>query len=101
LNGTILKEMESALRKAVKLTDAESIKSLQSAKSAVRELADLMTVGYGVRIVADYEPDVKIEDRGTSRFSLNGVNISVAHDWPDRARALSGVVSKGWKAANG
>ena len=101
LNGSVYKTIDSALKKATRISDKESIHSLQSAKSAARDLANLMVMGYAVRVVADYEPDVKIEECGASRFSLNGVNITAAHEWTDRAKILSNAVSKGWSAANG
>lgn len=101
LNGSIYNSISLALRRARKISDPEAIHYLQIAKSAAKELANLMDAGYAVRVVADYEPDLKIKDCGQSRYSLNGVNISAAHAWTDRAKILSVAVDKGWNIANG
>ena len=94
---TVSKDIVRFRKLAQKVSDAELINLCQRAKSAVHELADLLTRSYAVRVVADYNLEIPIDFSAADRFRLNGIEITEAHQWPEKAKTFCCSVSDLWK----
>ena len=97
LEGKILTKISTAKRRAVSLSDQKLIRSCQSATNAIKLLAELMRSSSSVRVLADYEPETKISFEGNGRFKLSGVDITVADQWPVRAKAFASIITDTWR----
>lgn len=95
LNGKIQKTIKSARNVAAKVGDTEFVGECSRAISAINTLSDLMKTGSATRVIADYEPDINLIFNG-QRFSLQGVSINDAHEWPQRSRQLIKTIQNCW-----
>ncbi len=95
LGGQINKSVKNARRIAQKLSDTEFVSECNRALSALHALSALMQVGRATRVVADYQPEVLLVF-GDNRFSLQGVNITEAHEWPEKSRQLIRTIEHCW-----
>ena len=101
LQGCVSKKFKKQLKVSIKTTllnQEEGAKSSEQFQSNINALADLMKSSYEVRIVADYEPEIRIVwgDDGRSP-SLNGYGLSSARDWHKKARIYCKEISRSWK----
>jgi len=97
IDGKIIKKITEARRKAVNLGDKDLIQTCQQAVYAARSLSLLMKSSSSVRVVADYHPDVPVSFDGSDRFTLAGVDITDAHQWPNRAKAYGTSIADAWR----
>lgn len=100
LGLTIPKQLAKGRQKALSLNDMKLVTDCQSAIAAAKSLAAIMKSGSAVRVLADYEPEVKIDFQDEERFALGGVSITEAHQWPTRAKNLSAAIVATWKQIN-
>lgn len=100
LTGQIEKSIRRARSVAQKLGDAEFVSECGRAISAVRTLSSIMELGSATRVVADYEPGVDLIFNG-QRFSLQGVSINDAHEWPEQSRHLIRIIEQCWIQIDG
>ena len=101
LRGTICREFDKGRHKAVKAKDQELIISCGKALAAAKSLATLMEIGYGIRTIADYSPEIEVIFLGGDRFSLTSVNITDAHNWTSKARAFCAAIRNTWTQVRG
>lgn len=100
LTGKIMREVKTYRAKAAKIPDREAVQICTQAISALNSLADLLIEGYGVRVIADYKPEVLISRGQDDRFKLYLTDITDAHGWPVRARAYSTTIRRMWMLVN-
>jgi hypothetical protein len=100
LTGQVLARIRRRRARASKVGDTESEQLCYRAAASAHELATLMKDAYAVRVTADYHPDIAVvpDDRG--RFQLNLVPVTVAHDWPARAREHGHRIKRAWNLIN-
>ena len=99
LRATVVKDIARIGKLAQKVNDANLVSQCQRAKSAAHELASLLSTGYAVRVVADYNIDIQVEFSSTDRFKLNGIEITDAHQWPFKAKIFCDSIAELWKQA--
>lgn len=96
LQGKVRKRLNRARDRARRNGDNTLVNRIDSAKRASAELAKIMSIAYGIRVVADYEPDEAVNFEDASRFSLRSVDVSAAHQWQVDTSLLCVEVSRVW-----
>ena len=99
LRTSVKKEVVQTLEKAVRsgfMTKGESSQIIQQHNRSLAELADLIEMAYQVRIIADYEPEIAIQQE-RNVLSLDSHKLTSAKTWPDRASAYCKAIRKVWK----
>lgn len=98
LTSSVTKELRKYKKQANIVNDYHLVDVCSTAVSAASELAKLMELGNATRVVADYHPEIPVViDR---KIFLNGVNLSHAKLWPQRARSLVSVIMEAWRQGN-
>lgn len=99
LRGTVERELRRRKGQARKVGDHPSAQLAYNARIAALELADLLALGYGARVNADYHPEIPVSfyERG---FKLNEVRISEAESWPHKAGKFSATISDAMRQTN-
>jgi uncharacterized protein (UPF0332 family) len=99
LNGKLADKVR---REIAKLSRA-GIKSLPDASAlrrqlneAVSALSSLLSEGYRLRKVADYQPEVKVK-RNSATITLENGSLDSARSWPKNANIYSKQILKVWK----
>lgn len=100
LLGAVLKVLDNGRQRAQKLQDNELVTQCSRAIVAARELARLMTASSTTRKVADYHPEILVNFVHGDRFTLNNVDVTEAHQWPQRAKAWATEISAAWRQVN-
>ena len=94
LKGKLKKKLTSA----IDLSRPEGIKVRDEHNSSVTALAVLLEQAYQVRISADYEPEVRIQQTNQA-ISLSGHTLTSAEEWPGRAASYCEAIRRAWKVA--
>lgn len=97
LRGTIVCAIKKKRSKATKIRDAKAVSICSRAEYSARELAHIMENAYAVRVVADYNPDIRVMQQEGDRFSLYSFSVTAAHDWSKQARGHSENIKRAWK----
>jgi hypothetical protein len=100
LEGTIINQIRNILKKQKThglVSPGQAAGLRTSANIATAELANLLRVAYEVRLVADYEPEVKIKQNGRSMVLFDHT-LHEAQSWPIRASFLSKEIMRIWRA---
>jgi hypothetical protein len=63
---------------------------------AVAELSNLLQMAYGIRVVADYEPETRVVRDG-NRITLGEGSLGAARTWPNRAASYTKRILKIWR----
>ena len=92
----VSRKLQPHLAKARKRDDKQIIRQIEHAKDALNRAASIMETAYPTRLVADYEEESIVKFEGRKRFSLNGVNVTVAHDWYEEVRGCMRTVRAAW-----
>lgn len=100
LQGRVNTVLVNGRQKAQKMQDAELVNQCQRALVAARELAALMRASSAIRVVADYHPEIPVNFSHSDRFALNNVDITEAHQWPERAEAWAREIESAWRQVN-
>jgi hypothetical protein len=101
LRGKIKKAFKEERLRAQRASDAELVQICNQAVSTTEEIAQLMEKGSATRVVADYQPEIAIIFSKSERFSLQGIDITEAHQWPIKARNFSNSLSAAWNQIRG
>lgn len=96
LKGEIKKTLKRGLQDAKRLSDGDVVKQCSKAIEAADELAELTTRAYGVRVTADYNPEIRVSFNERGTFSLNAIAVDEAKKWPYKARALVPAIISAW-----
>lgn len=100
LRSSISKNLKSGRKTATRVGDVELKRRLDQAIRACVELATIIERANGARIIADYSPEILVGFNGSARFSLNGVEITEAHQWHGRVRVLTSQILSAWRQVN-
>lgn len=97
LTGRIVQILSRGRYQALRVQDSGLVNQCQRAIAASKGLATLLKAGYAIRVIADYSPEVLVDFVHANRFSLNNVEISEAHQWPERAKAWAREIENAWR----
>ncbi|MEQ1520817.1 MAG: hypothetical protein ABL936_06055 [Aestuariivirga sp.] len=97
LETTVLKDIQKFKADAKKVGDLDLKDQCARSEHAARELARLLKSAYAVRTTADYEPEVRVVFEDAKRFTLNGLDITQAHEWPARVTTYSSQLVSVWQ----
>ena len=97
LKTTIVKELNRGLEIARRTKDGELKNILNRAKSAALNLAQQLVLAYAVRVTADYNPESEVEFESKSRFALNGVSVTEAHQWEQKTKSYCRTIEDAWR----
>jgi hypothetical protein len=78
------------------LSNADRARMLSGLRDNTRVLRELLVMAYGVRVLADYEPDVPVEMKDDT-YSLGASTLSAASNWARRAQMYCKNLRKIWK----
>ncbi len=77
--------MKSAFKaerqRASKSGDKDLMNEIDQACRSIAELQKIITKANSTRVVADYEPEEKVDFAAVDRFSLRSINVTEAHGW--------------------
>ncbi len=93
----IAKKLKIERRRAQRLDDHDLTKQIDAARRAIEVLVPIIEKANVTRIVADYQPEIGVRFDGSARFSLNGVEITDAHEWNGRVEILMNKVLSAWR----
>lgn len=99
LRTSVKKEVKNTLQSAVRsglISQAQSSVLIDKHNISLNALATLLEEAYQVRIIADYEPEIPIQQKHHV-LSLDSHKLTSAKNWPDRAAAYCKAIRKIWK----
>ena len=73
-------------------------KHQQDLQSSTNSLAELLTLAYDARLIADYEPEEPIQKNGNV-ISLRNNKLNEAKGWLDRTNSYIKTIKKVWREA--
>lgn len=97
LENTVQKKINDGRRRAQKISDQKLLRICSQGLNAARNLADIMKAGYSIRVISDYQPEIRVSFDSSDRFNLNGVDITVAHQWPQQAKVFGVLIAQAWR----
>jgi hypothetical protein len=83
------------LSKGGELEHGERLRRVATVRTALEELADLLTMAREVRRIADYEPETLMEIKN-GELGLGGTTLPAAMRWQGRAEGLLKVVYRSY-----
>ena len=95
LKGQLKRELTSA----IDLSRPEGMRVINKHNSSINALASLLEQAYKVRISADYEPEVRIQQTNKV-ISLGNHKLTSAEKWPDRADSYCKTIRAAWREAS-
>lgn len=99
LRGSVTRELKLLMGKAKRNSDHRLTSTCSVALTGARELAQMLEQAYAARVVADYNPEIKV-DFASPHFKLNETPISEAKNWPSKARIYASSISTALSQAN-
>ncbi len=100
LKSSIPKNLKSGKKAAIRIGDNELARQVDQALRGCNELSSIFEKANGARIVADYNPEIKVCFNESARFSLIEVEITEAHEWYGRVRMLINQIASTWRQVN-
>lgn len=92
---TVKRQIELGFRSGV-LSNTVRARMLSALKENTLLLRELLVLAYGVRVLADYEPDTPVGITGDT-YSLGASTLSAASKWTSRAQMHCKNLHKIWK----
>lgn len=92
----ISKSLSDAEKRGV-MRHSEVAKRRNQVRQSTKELSDILTLSYGVRCIADYEPDKKVVVTG-SKVALGETTLHAAAQWLRRTEIHCGNLQSEWNA---
>lgn len=80
----------------------EAAATIAHAISCVENLSTLLSEAYGVRVVADYHPEIRVlfsEKDNRNIITLHATTIEEARSWASRTLSFIGTINHAWKYA--
>jgi hypothetical protein len=93
--NTVKRQIQIGFKSGV-LSSADRARMLGALKQNTLLLRELLVLAYGVRVLADYEPDVPIAVT-VDTYSLGASTLSSASNWASRAQMHCKNLHKIWK----
>lgn len=78
------------------MRQAEADRLQRNVRQLTKELRNLLTTGYAVRVIADYRPDLKVQRREKTMM-LSFSSIETAANWPQKAALFCGGLLGEWR----
>jgi len=100
LGGKIKRNFQAERKKAFKNHDSDLVNIIDKANRSIAELQKIIIKANTTRVVADYEPDEKVDFVGADRFSLRSINVTEAHGWTNSVRTHCKTISSAWRQSN-
>ncbi|MFZ6861379.1 hypothetical protein ACO0K7_01955 [Undibacterium sp. Ji67W] len=97
LRGQVVKALKNGYSLANKNNDREAMSLCSDGITAAKNLAELMEKGRGIRVAADYHPEITVDFKSHVDFKLNTVEVSDARSWPARARGFVSAITQAWR----
>ena len=97
LRVTLKQKLKLAIDSRI-LSRPEGMRVRKEHNSSVNALAKLLEQAYEVRISADYEPEVRIQQTNKV-ISLGNHKLTSAEKWPGRAASYCKAIRDAWKVA--
>jgi hypothetical protein len=100
LRGRIRRALTDELQQAERsrLLSPADVKSRRSrVLTYTDQFASLLSAAYAVRIVADYEPEIRIQIVSPADLRLAVVSTADAQKWPHEAEVYTTVLTKIWR----
>jgi uncharacterized protein (UPF0332 family) len=101
LRGSVRAEIAKFRSAANKRGNSDQSEAANKAIAAIHSLATLMEEANRLRVTADYNPTIKVEDQGGERFALVSTNITDAHQWPAKAKLYVELIQRALRLARG
>lgn len=90
-------KLEVIRKNAVRARDRRLVQMASKSIASSKRIGEILERAYGVRIFADYSPDVLINFADSKRFDLNSVDITEAHGWYDEVVIHSAQILQTWR----
>lgn len=101
LTGSILREIRQLKSKANRLQDWEVVSQCDVCIHHIHQLSELLENAYGLRVIADYEPEILAAIDRDGAIALGEKKISDAKHWVEQAITLKGQIESFWDSSNG
>jgi len=101
LTGSILREIKQLKKKANRLHDWEIVSQCDVCIHHIHQLSELLESAYGLRVIADYEPEITATIDVGGTITLGDKKISDAKHWVEQAISLKGKIETFWDNSNG
>jgi hypothetical protein len=92
---TMKRQIQAGFKSGV-LSNANRARMLNALMQNTLLLRELLVTAYGVRVLADYEPDIPVEMKDDT-YSLGAATLSAAGNWASRAQMHCKNLHKIWK----
>lgn len=100
LQNSINNELTKEQKRARRRNDYDMVNTISRAKHALSEMAELMRQAYAVRVVADYDPNTRVQFKDVDRFSLSHIDITTAHNWQNKMNTWLKSLRAAWSQIN-
>lgn len=98
---SVKKKLDSSLKISVSkgiLKEGEKSRILTKHNRSINELAGLLREAYSTRLIADYEPEILIIDKG-KELVLDNCKLASARNWPRKAGLHCNAIRSAWQEA--
>ena len=89
--------LNEARKRAFKNGETDLLHLIAAAQQATREMAKIIKRAYDVRLVADYQPEVRVDFGTSSGFALKGVDVTEARRWPTKIAGFIHRLDAAWR----
>ena len=96
LRGKVKEKVKNRLRRDRRMSKSKKSQILDQHGISLRDLASLLEEAYQVRIIADYEPEISIQ-QDKNVIWLYNCKLTTAKGWPNRASAYCKAIRKVWE----
>lgn len=100
LGGKVKKAFKAERVRATKNGDRELVNLIDKACRSIAELQKIIVSANSTRVVADYEPEEKVDFVAADRFSLRSIDVTEAHGWTISVQTHCKTISNAWRQSN-
>ena len=97
LKNKLKQTLKLAIGKGI-LSEGKRRQVINLHNTSVNNLANLLEEAYTARCIADYEPEVRIQQKNNV-ISLKCHKLTSAKNWPGRAASYCKAIRKAWEVA--
>jgi len=92
----VIRKEANTQRKAGLITGGRASGLCSTSNDAASELSNLLESAYDIRVVADYNPDIRVVKNG-AKIELANEKLDSARTWKNRASIYTKQILKVWK----
>jgi hypothetical protein len=100
LGGKVRKAFKTERIRASKSGDKDLVKLIDKACRSIAELQKIIITANSTRVVADYEPEEKVDFVVADRFSLRSISVTEAHGWTISVQTHCRTILNAWRQSN-